>query len=300
MWFLIWNLVCGFAQTSTILIVARMFAGIGASAVYVLGYGVLSDVWRAEQRGRSMAVYTVVMLMAPAFGPILGGYVTQYTTWRWTFWSTSALIGAMIVLETFLFHESYPATILYHRAQKIRKDTGDSRYYTATERLDEGRTVSGVLVWSLTRPLRLLIFHPIIQFFTIYTGYLYGILYLILSSYSTLWVKQYHENEAQSSLHYIASALGELVGAQVGAPLMDATFRKLKARAGGAIAPEYHLPLVVPGIVLIACGFVIFGWSAQYRVFWLVVDIGCFIVNFGMQLASSGTSELLSAPRVTC
>ncbi|CAG8974348.1 hypothetical protein HYALB_00006196 [Hymenoscyphus albidus] len=55
-WFLVWNLVCGFANSKGLLIAARLLAGFGASAVYSLAYGVLGDVWSAEQRGRSLSL----------------------------------------------------------------------------------------------------------------------------------------------------------------------------------------------------------------------------------------------------
>jgi hypothetical protein len=47
-WFLIWNIVCGFSYNKGTLITARVFAGFGASAIYSLGGGVLRDVWRPE------------------------------------------------------------------------------------------------------------------------------------------------------------------------------------------------------------------------------------------------------------
>ena len=53
-WFGIWNLVCGFAPNKATLITSRLLAGLGASAIYSLGNGVLGDIWPSEQRGRSM------------------------------------------------------------------------------------------------------------------------------------------------------------------------------------------------------------------------------------------------------
>lgn len=47
-WFLTWNLICGFAISKGLLIAARLLAGFGASAAYSLAYGVLGDVWSPE------------------------------------------------------------------------------------------------------------------------------------------------------------------------------------------------------------------------------------------------------------
>lgn len=61
-WFLVWNIVCGFAQTKEVLIASRFLAGFGASSIYALAGGVLGDVWRPEQRGRSLGVYMLIPL----------------------------------------------------------------------------------------------------------------------------------------------------------------------------------------------------------------------------------------------
>lgn len=67
-WFLIWNIVCGFARNKAELIAARFFAGFGASAIYALAGGVLGDVWAPEQRGRSLGIYLLIPLLGAAVG----------------------------------------------------------------------------------------------------------------------------------------------------------------------------------------------------------------------------------------
>jgi MFS family permease len=67
-WFLVWNIVCGFAKTKETLIAARFMAGFGASAIYALAGGVLGDIWRPEQRGKSLGVYLLIPLLGAAVG----------------------------------------------------------------------------------------------------------------------------------------------------------------------------------------------------------------------------------------
>ena len=67
-WFLIWNVVCGFAKTKGVLIASRFLAGFGASAIYALAGGVLGDIWRPEHRGRSLGVYLLIPLLGAAVG----------------------------------------------------------------------------------------------------------------------------------------------------------------------------------------------------------------------------------------
>jgi MFS family permease len=68
MWFLVWNIVCGFANNKETLIAARFLAGFGASSIYALSGGVLTDVWRPEQRGKSLSTYLLIPLLGAAVG----------------------------------------------------------------------------------------------------------------------------------------------------------------------------------------------------------------------------------------
>jgi len=70
-WFLVWNVVCGFAKTKEVLIAARFLAGFGASSIYALAGGVLTDVWRPEQRGRSLSIYLLIPLLGAAVGYVV-------------------------------------------------------------------------------------------------------------------------------------------------------------------------------------------------------------------------------------
>ena len=74
-WFLVWNIVCGFAKTKETLIAARFLAGFGASAIYALAGGVLGDIWRPEQRGKSLGIYLLIPLLGAAVGEITMGCI---------------------------------------------------------------------------------------------------------------------------------------------------------------------------------------------------------------------------------
>lgn len=76
-----------------------------------------------------------------------------------------------------------------------------------------------------------------------------------------------------------ASTLGEITAANVGARVTDLIWRRLKKRANGTETPEYRVPLMVPGAILMPIGLSIYGWAAQARTFWLVPDIGVAVVS---------------------
>ncbi|KAK3672996.1 hypothetical protein LTR78_007107 [Recurvomyces mirabilis] len=257
LWFLKFNIVCGFARNKQTLIAARFLAGFGASAIFSLAAAVLGDIWRPEQRGTTLAVYSLIPLLGSAVGPIIGGIMAERTTWRWD------------VLVNICFPGPHGGSV------------------TVYERLQADRNVLASIWLSFSRPLRLLATHPIVQIVAVFQAFNYGVLYIVLSSFATLWTEHYHQHVGTSGLHYIAIALGEVVGSQVAGRLMDRIFAHLTANAGlseGESAPEWHLPLVLPSVRIVSSGLLVYGWAAAFHVHWMVVDIGAFLYSFGGQI----------------
>jgi MFS family permease len=48
-----------------------------------VGGGVLGDIWRTEERGKAIAIYSLAPLLGPVVGPICGGWIAERSTWRW-------------------------------------------------------------------------------------------------------------------------------------------------------------------------------------------------------------------------
>jgi multidrug resistance protein len=270
-WFLVWNIACGFARNGGELIVARLLAGLGASAIYALQGGVLGDLWKPERRGKVLGIYMFIPLLGAAVGPIVGGFITDLTTWRWMFWSTSILQAVLVCTCLVLFHETHAPTILQKRARLLRQSSGESRYHTEWDSLALGRSVSWVIRKNLSRPIRMLLFDPIVQIQACLSGFVYGLLYLILSTFADLWTTKYHESNSISGLHYISICLGELAGAYLGGHILDVSYRKMTRRASGEAVPEHRIATMIPGSLVTPLGLLIYGWAAQKQAQWIIV-----------------------------
>lgn len=178
-----------------------------------------------------------------------------------------------------IFPETHEGTILHRKAQRLRNQTG-LQYYAKHEK--EHHSLSHILKSSLARPCRLLLTQPLIQLMSLYLAYNYGILYIVQSTFATLWIEGYGQSVSVSGLHYIAIAVGCIIAAQVGAVVMDRIWRYLKQRAGGETQPEYRVPLMIPGAIIIPIGLFWYGWSAELHAFWILPDIGIAIFSCGI------------------
>ena len=213
-------------------------------------------------------------------GPIAGGFITQNTTWRWAFWATSIADGAIQVMGLLFLRETYPPKLLHAKAEKLRKDTGNAALHTEFEHPE--RTLANTMKRSLIRPFKLLGTQPIVQALAIYMAYLYGLMYLVLSTFPALWEKQYHESIGIGGLNYISLGVGFFLGTQICAPVNDRIYRRLKKRNDNVGRPEFRIPLMIPGSLLVPLGLFIYGWSSQYHTHWIGPNIGAALFAAGV------------------
>lgn len=170
---------CAVADNVATLLVCRAIDGIAFSAPMTLVGGTLADLWKNDERGVPMAVFSAAPFIGPAIGPLVGGFVFDHLGWRWLYWIQLILSGFCYCLIAFTVPETYAPEILAGRAKKIRKETGDDKFVTEQD-LDL-RPFSERLVVFLLRPFQLLFQEPIVFFLTLYMTVLYGLLYSMLN-----------------------------------------------------------------------------------------------------------------------
>jgi len=106
--------------------------------------------------------------------------------------------------------------------------------------------------------------------------------YLLLSTFPGLWENEYHESVGIGGLNYISLGVGFFLGTQICAPCQDLIYRKLKARNNGVGKPEFRVPLMVPGALLVPIGLFWYGWSARAHTHWIVPNIGATVFAAGV------------------
>lgn len=280
LFYLAWNLGCGFAQTSGQLMAFRFLSGLGGSAPLAIGGGVLSDCFFPEQRGKAISIYSLAPLLGPAIGPIAGGFISQNTTWRWCFYATTIFTAMVQVFGFFFLQETYAPKLLQWKRDKLRKETGNMLLHTEFDSPD--RTLLTTLKIAMKRPFKLLFTQPIVQLLACYMAYLYGLMYLMLSTFPTLFSQRYGMSTGIGSLNFIAMGLGFFLGTQITAPLNDALYRRLKKGNNGVGRPEFRVPIMVPASLLVPVGLFWYGWSAQAQVHWIMPDIGACLFCAGV------------------
>ena len=250
----------------------------------------MADIWRIEHRGKSLALCYAAPYLGAAVGPILGGFISQSNNWAWLFCVVSILDAVLLVLSIFAFHESYAPLLLARKAKQLEVQTG-LRHFTIFEKTQT--TWTAKLTISLSRPFKLLFTRPIMQLITLLIAYNFGLYTIALTTVARIWTDQYHQSISASGLHYIAISIGSSLSSQVTGFLMDRLWTYLRRKANGQHTPEFRVPLMFPGSFIMPAGLILYGWSAQYTLHWVLTDFGILFFTFGLMSITQSASAYL-------
>lgn len=285
-----------------ILMLCRFFAGVFASCKFqsesrdlhrvlnltnnyagplaVVG-GAFSDLFGNETRGIAIAGFSALVFIGPFISPIVGAFITQsYLGWRWAEYITRIMGALALILDIFLLEETYEKTLLQRRAGHIRKETGNFAIHHISE--EEIITFDELVKKHLLIPLKLLFLEPIVFLITIYTAFIYGILYLFLEAYPIVFAEKRGINMAVATLPYIGLILGVLIGCGIVIFFEPRYNRKLKANNNLPVPEQRLLPMMV-GAVLFPIGLFWFAWTGNYSsVHWIVPTLSGLLTGAGI------------------
>jgi hypothetical protein len=218
-------------------------------------------------------------------------FISQNLNWAWSFWIVAIATTPLILISLFIFRETYAPVILHRLAVKLRKETGNQDLYTIYDR--DRLTLPARLRLALTRPTLMLIRQPIIQIFAIYGAFNFGTLYIVLTTFPSLWIDSYGQTSSQAGLNCLWLGLGFVIGIYIGGISQDRIYvylrqRYLPASEQATLPPvaEHRIPLMLPSTLFITIGLIIYGWTAQLHTHWIGPSIGIAIYTAGYELVN--------------
>ncbi|KAK9421811.1 putative Major facilitator superfamily (MFS) profile domain-containing protein [Seiridium unicorne] len=271
--FITFNLLCGFVRNQHAFVFLRFISGLCGSGPTSLGTGILSDLWTSDERGTSLAIYTIMPLVGPTAGPLLAGYVVQYYNWPYIFFLCSLLAAIVLVPGVVILPETFgPVILLRRRAERLRQKgislpipaAKHGKHDTTKKRIRKG----------LARPFILLGTQPIIQVLALYFGFYFGLYQLFIAMYHAMWRDMYDMTPIQASANYLSITIGLILGCEIAGPLNDKIYRYLRQRNNGIDLPEYRIWLMLPAAILVPGGLLWFGWSAVAQAHWIIPNLG--------------------------
>ncbi len=99
--FVVFSMLCGLATSMPMLVVFRLAQGAGSGPMVALSLALLLSSYPKAKQGMALALWAMTVVVAPIFGPILGGWLTDNFSWPWIFY-INVPVGALAALITWV------------------------------------------------------------------------------------------------------------------------------------------------------------------------------------------------------
>ncbi|KAL2138939.1 hypothetical protein VTI28DRAFT_6026 [Corynascus sepedonium] len=287
----------GLAQNFATLIVCRTLAGFFGSAVVSVGGGTNADIWQPSLAGFVYPFYFVSPFLGPAFGPVIGGFLSEAKGFRWLEW-VILFMAAFNYLYALPQPETYKKTILERRGRAEQR----SKNVSPPRSFKPAFPSSTVIQRIVLKPFKMLFVESIVLFMTIYMAFNFAVFYSFFAAFPYIFgggAGHYYFTPGQQGLTFLSIALGCVVGFAAVVYIDRRTYPALAARFGsgrGDVPPEYRLYGAMVGSALNPAGLFWFGWTAGAGAYWPspVVAAVPFAVG-NIMVYSSGALYIMDA-----
>lgn len=153
--------------------------------------------------------------------------------------------GVCTIAHAAFCRETYAPKILARKTKKLQKETGNTQLRSA---LDSGLSDKERISRAMIRPFKMFIFSPIVSLMAVYAAFVYGILYLLYTTFTFVFMEYYNFSSRTVGLTYLGSGIGMFLGLFLIGGASDRILKSKAAKHGGELKPEYRLiPLLWTG-----------------------------------------------------
>ncbi|KAG1098980.1 hypothetical protein G6F42_017902 [Rhizopus arrhizus] len=217
------TIVCGVSTNLGLFFTFRLLQSIFASAGQAVGGGSISDMFEPRERGRAMGLYMLGTILGPSIAPVCGGYINQNLGWRWIFYIKTILGGVFAILSFFLIPES-----LYVPAEKRVAPPANLK-----ERLGRLTFNPFTSLLLLKRKETAIICIPVSVGF----GWFYYLVTILAPTFGQI----YGFSSGTIGLCYLASGVGNIIGAAFSGIVADKINNYSIQKNGGVAVKEFRL-----------------------------------------------------------
>ncbi|RKP08315.1 drug resistance transporter, EmrB/QacA subfamily, partial [Thamnocephalis sphaerospora] len=113
------SILCGAAQSMTMLIIFRALAGLGGGGLMSMVQIIVSDVVSLRDRGKYQGIIGAVFAISSVIGPLLGGVFTDHASWRWAFYINIPIGALTVVAVIFCLRLPAPEGSLIEKLKQV-------------------------------------------------------------------------------------------------------------------------------------------------------------------------------------
>ncbi|GAB1738697.1 hypothetical protein NU219Hw_g3493t1 [Hortaea werneckii] len=313
----VFSIWAGVADSFGSLLAARVMQGLGYAPADTIAPDVAAEVFFVHERGRAIAIYTLLLALGPTVGGICGGYIAGNLGYRYIFYITAALLGFVLLCQIFLVPET-----LFDRQRHLVEEqhpavTGEGSFSDEKANVEmiertmpgEKQTLSfgqslkvgtyhGSFLKHLLDPWRSLAFPGVWVVLLHYGGLLGGLVTIstigpqLLAQPPYLW-----GNDV--GLIGLGAFVGTILGGASTYFMADFWMKRAAKKISNGLAePEMRLPVMFLALFLAFTGMWTFGFSAANPSphAWAGMVVGYGMVGFGItQIPSIGFNYIIDS-----
>ena len=102
------------ARSLPLLVVFRVVQGLGAGALQPTEQAILRQTFPPKEQGMAMALFGMAVVLGPAFGPTLGGYIIDNYSWPWIFYINMPIGALSLLMVSRFVHEPEDVRVAKH------------------------------------------------------------------------------------------------------------------------------------------------------------------------------------------
>lgn len=266
------------------LIAFRLLTGCFLS-ILTLGPAIVGDLFQMEQTGGSMALVMGTQMIADFISPIAGAYVSQGLGWRWSIWLAAIVLGFFSLLLLVVLRETYTVVILRRKAERLQEERADDKKYRSKY---QARVDASTMLESAIKPMQILSQSPILILTTSYMAITYALVSFILATLTEILESTYPTVFSTGSigLTFLILAIGNTIALIFYSLTSDRYMIHQRQTKGDAFKPESRLMHLLLAAVILPLGFLIYGWTLEFHVQYIVPLIGTCVAGFSMALST--------------
>ncbi|PQE15833.1 hypothetical protein CJF30_00006262 [Rutstroemia sp. NJR-2017a BBW] len=315
------QICCAVTHSYPGMLVARFFVGCGSSVFSTMVGGIISDIYHKEERNTPMvrrpilvALFSGGVLFGTGLGPLVSGFITQNTSWRWVFWVQVITNGLLLIAMVLFFSETRGSILLSRKARCLNQyyeEREKAGYFgfdipQASEKVESQRirwkvksdeereSIVQMVKISIYRPFHLLITEPVVLFFSLWVAFAWAVLYLTFGSIPLVFEKTHGFNIQQTGAIFAALSIASIISTVLSIYQERLLARYLawssdKVKNPGIIrrnidlsSPEGRLYFACLESALLPIGLFWFAWTQFSSIHWIVPTLGIACATMGI------------------
>ncbi|KAG8202445.1 FLU1, partial [Candida africana] len=278
------------AFTSNIgaMVFGRFMSGFCGLSYMSVASGSFADLFKARKKegkdankelSLALILYSVAPFLGPSLGSLISGFINTHLYYRWTFYVFIIWSGVLLLAVVLFVPETYEPVNLQRKAKRLRKTTGDNRYYAAADK--QTTSLYESVLTSSKRPILLLLKDNMTALLNLYTGFTLAVVYLFFVAFPYIFSTVYHFTISEQGMSFLGLVVGMVSTCLISPYFIDKGYVALLRKNNGVAKPEFRfIPLMV-GAFVVPIGLFIIAWTSYSHIHWIAPIIGSAVYGSG-------------------